>query len=75
MMAEIPNSTKFTKKKLDLFSYPSHIVARIPESLFPMEVERNHPPIIRAVNLLGLNFETRESPIGLKNNSPTVTTP
>ena len=70
-----PSKTKFTRKKFALFSYPSHKVAKIPDSLFPIEVERNHPPIIKAVNRLGLNFETRERPIGLKNNSPIVTTP
>ena len=74
-MAEIPKSTKFTKKKLALFSYPSHKVAKIPDSLLPMEVDKNQPPIINAVKRFGLNFETNDNPIGLKKSSPTVNTP
>src|SRR5690606_36997120 len=66
---------KFTQKKLDLFSYPSHKLDNTPESLLPMEVERNQPPIISAVMRGGLSFETNDNPIGLSNNSPTVITP
>src|SRR5262245_32734295 len=66
---------KLTKKKYDLSPYPSHIVARIPLSLLPSEVETNQPPIINAVSRAGESFETRLSPIGLKHSSPTVITP
>ena len=45
-----------------------------PDSLFPIEVAKNQPPIIKDVNLGGLNFETSESPIGLKKSSPIVIT-
>ena len=51
------------------------MVAKIPESLFPIDVDKNQPPIIRAVNRGGLIFDTSDKPIGLKNNSPTVITP
>lgn len=48
---------------------------KTPDSLLPIEVERKKPPIIKAVSLGGLNFETKDSPIGLRHNSPTVITP
>ena len=44
-------------------------------NLLPMEVDKNQPPIINAVKRGGLNFETSDKPIGLKNNSPIVITP
>ena len=44
-------------------------------TLFPIEVDKNHPPIIKAVSRGGLNLETNDNPIGLKNNSPIVITP
>jgi len=40
----------------------------------PIEVDKNHPPISREVYLGGLSFDTKDNPIGLKNNSPTVIT-
>ena len=40
-----------------------------------MEVAKNHPPIINEVIRTGETFETKESPIGERNNSPMVTTP
>lgn len=46
-----------------------------PLNLFPIEVEINHAPIIKAVNLAGDNLETIDNPIGDKHNSPTVITP
>src|SRR5688572_11312108 len=67
--------TKFTQKKLALCSYPSHILANTPLILFPIDVDKNHPPIISAVNLGGLSFETRDNAIGLRHNSPIVITP
>ncbi len=42
--------------------------------MFPIEVAKNHPPIINAVSLGGLNLLTIDNPIGLKNNSPIVIT-
>lgn len=39
-----------------------------------MDVAKNHPPIINEVSLGGLSFETKDNPIGLKNNSPIVIT-
>ena len=70
-----PKRTEFTKKKFALFSYPSHKLLNTPDNLFPIDVAKNQPPIINAVNLGGLNFETKDKPIGLKNNSPIVITP
>ena len=68
-------STKFTKKKFALCSYPSHILANTPLNLFPIDVDKNHPPIIKAVKRGGANFETSDKAIGLRHNSPTVITP
>ena len=45
-----------------------------PATLPPMDVERNHPPIIRAVSLAGASLETNDKPIGLKNISLIVKT-
>ena len=45
-----------------------------PDILFPIEVLRNHPPIISEVSRGGLSFDTSDNPIGLKHNSPTVIT-
>lgn len=45
-----------------------------PESLFPIEVAKNQPPIINEVRRAGLNLETKDKPIGLRNNSPIVIT-
>ena len=56
----IISNTKFTQKKLALFSYPSHKVANSPDNLLPIEVARNQPPIINAVIRTGLNFETSD---------------
>ena len=68
------NKIVFTQKKSALYSYLSQKLLNTPESLFPIDVARNHPPIIKAVNLGGLSFETSDKPIGLKNNSPIVIT-
>ena len=65
----------FVKKKFDFFSKRSHIPESTPESLFPIAVDRNQPPIINAAIRFGANFETRDSPIGLKQSSPIVITP
>ena len=75
-MIEVANAnTQFTKKKLALCSYPSHILAKTPLNLFPMEVDKNQPPIIKAVKRGGANLDTSDKAIGLKQSSPTVITP
>lgn len=74
-MALANNRIEFVRKKLALLSYLSHNEAKILDNLFPIDVLKNHPPIINPVNLGGLNLETKLNPIGLKNNSPTVITP
>ena len=74
-MAGTATIKKLVKKKFDLSSYLSQSPDKIPDSLFPMLVDKNHPPIIRAVRRGGLNFDTNESPIGDKHSSPIVITP
>ena len=71
--AKVKNNA-FTQKKFDLSTYPSHILLKTPDNLFPIEVAKNHPPIIRAVILGGLNLLTNDKPIGLRKSSPTVIT-
>lgn len=71
--ASVKNSA-FTQKKFALSSYPSHILLNTPDNLFPIDVAKNQPPIMSAVILGGLNLLTKDNPIGLKNNSPTVIT-
>ncbi len=66
---------KFTQKKLALLSYISHILASTPDSLLPMEVARNQPPIISEVNRGGATLETSDKPMGDRKSSPTVITP
>ena len=68
-------NTKFTKKKLALCSYPSHMLANTPLNLLPIEVDKNQPPIIKAVKRGGANLDTNDNAIGLKQSSPTVITP
>ena len=45
-----------------------------PDSLLPMEVAKNQPPIIKEVRRAGLNLETKDKPIGLRKSSPIVIT-
>ena len=47
---------------------------RMPDSLLPIEVDRNHAPIISAVSRGGLSFDTIDRPIGLRHSSPIVMT-
>ena len=75
MAVAINNKTQLRIKKSVFCSYLSHILASTPLNLFPIEVLKNHPPIINAVMRGGLNLETKLNPIGLKNNSPIVITP
>ena len=51
------------------------MLASTPLSLLPMDVDRNQPPIMRAVIRGGLSLDTIDNPMGLKNNSPIVITP
>ena len=45
-----------------------------PASFPPIAVDKNHPPINKAVSLAGASFETSDNPIGLSNNSLMVKT-
>lgn len=40
----------------------------------PIDVDKNQPPISKAVSLAGASLDTRDSPIGLNNNSLIVKT-
>ena len=73
-MAAINRRRELVKKKFALLSYPSHIEARMPDNLLPIEVLKNQPPIIKDVRRGGLNLDTKLKPMGLKNNSPIVMT-
>ena len=66
---------KLSQKKFAFWLYWSHILDKTPESLLPIEVARNHPPILREVMRTGLSLETIERPMGLNSNSPIVITP
>lgn len=74
-MVAISSKPKLTIKKYALLSYSYQKLAKTPDSLFPIEVERKNPPIINAVILGGESFETNDNPIGDKHNSPKVITP
>src|SRR5690606_40608073 len=50
-------------------------LAKTPESLLPIDVERKNPPIIKAVIRGGESFDTNERPIGDRQSSPIVITP
>ena len=75
MMAENSNRLKLTQKKLLLSLYVSQSVDNTPESLLPIEVDKNQPPIMSEVMRTGLNLDTSDNPIGLNNSSPMVITP
>ena len=68
-------ATAIMPKKILLSGILSHELAITPATFPPNEVERNHPPIIKAVNLGGANFDTKDNPIGLRHISLTVNTP
>ena len=42
------------------------------KSLLPTAVASSHPPCITPWNLVGATFETKDNPIGLRNNSAIV---
>lgn len=62
-------------KKSFLSGILSQKLAITPATLPPSDVDKNHPPIINAVNLGGDSLETKDKPIGLKHISLTVNTP
>lgn len=49
-----------------------HIKLPTNKNLFPIAVASSHPPCIRPWNRAGATFDTKESPIGLKNSSAIV---
>lgn len=62
-------------KKIFLSGNLSQKLAITPAIFPPKEVERNHPPIINAVNLGGETLETNDNPMGLKKISLIVNIP
>lgn len=62
-------------KKTFLSGILSQKLAITPATLPPNDVDKNHPPIINAVNLGGDSLETNDNPIGLKQISLTVNIP
>ena len=79
-LAKIRNPPKIAAiaimpKKILLSGILSQKLAITPATFPPSEVERNHPPIINAVNRCGANFETNDKPMGLKQISLTVNIP
>ena len=75
IITEIMAKAVLVKKKNSFRSNTFHKPDKTPESLFPMAVDKNQPPIIKAAIRFGLSFDTNDNPIGLKNSSPTVITP
>lgn len=73
-MPPINAATTRMRKNIFLSVKLSQKLVITPAILPPMEVDRNHPPIINAVNLAGASFDTRDKPIGLKNISLIVNT-
>ena len=63
-----------SKKNIFLSVKSSQKPVITPAIFPPNEVDKNHPPIISAVNLGGDNFETKDNPMGLKNISLMVKT-
>ena len=52
----------------------SQKLANTPDNFPPSDVDKNHPPIIKAVNRGGAILETKDKPSGLRHNSPMVKT-
>ncbi len=69
------NAAITNKRKNIFLSVKSSQKLVITPAIFPPnEVDKNHPPIIKAVRRAGASFETNERPIGLKNISLMVNT-
>lgn len=67
-------ATTRIRKNIFLSVKSSQKLVITPATFPPMEVERNQPPIINAVKRAGASFDTRDSPIGLRNISLIVNT-
>ena len=73
--AAAKTNPKLRKKKFSFCGIVSQSEESMPESLFPTEIAKKNPPIIKAVILGGESFETSDNPIGERHNSPIVITP
>ena len=67
--------TVIIPKNIFLSGILSQKLAITPATFPPNDVERNQPPIIRAVSRGGASLETNDNPIGLKQISLTVNIP
>lgn len=69
------NAATVRMRKNTFLSVKSSQKLVITPAIFPpMEVDKNQPPIIKAVNLAGASLDTSDKPIGLKNISLIVNT-
>ena len=63
-----------TRKNIFLSVKSSQKLVITPAILPPIEVDKNQPPINKAVRRAGASFDTNDKPIGLKNISLIVNT-
>ena len=66
--------TNNIRKNIFLSEKSSQKLVITPAILPPNDVDKKKPPIIKAVNLGGDNFDTNDKPIGLRNISLIVKT-
>ena len=62
------------RKNIFLSVKSSQKLVITPATFPPIEIDKNQPPINKAVNLAGASFDTSDKPIGLKNISLMVKT-
>ena len=67
-------ATTKMRKKIFLSVKSSQNPVITPAIFPPIEVDKNQPPIIKAVSLAGASFDTNDNPIGLKKISLMVNT-
>src|SRR4051812_26566170 len=68
-MPQINAAPTRSKKNIFLSVKSSQNVVITPAIFPPIEVDKNHPPMSKAVSLAGASFDTNDKPIGLKNIS------
>ena len=70
----IKAATTNIRKKTFLSVKSSQKLVMIPASFPPIAVDKNHPPMSKAVSRAGASLDTSDNPIGLNNNSLIVNT-
>lgn len=68
-MPPINAATTRIRKNIFLSEKSSQKLVMIPAIFPPIDVDKNQPPISKAVSLAGANLETSDNPIGLKKIS------